>query len=400
MNMDKILINDITLRDGEQAAGVNFFPEEKLRIAEQLVKLGIPIIEAGFPASSESDIEGVNLVSKKFGDDTIISAMCRANKKDIDIANDALGNAKKGRIQVVMGTSDIHLKHKFNMTREEAKRLSVEMVEYAKTFRDVEFAAEDATRSDLDYLVDVCRTCVNAGASTIELPDTVGYATPDEYSFLVNTVVKALPKNIIVSTHCHNDLGLAVANTLAGIEAGAKQVEVTFNGIGERVGNSATEEIIIALKIRKDKFKKDIDYINTKEIINTSRLVEELSGIKIAYNKAIVGRNAFLYESGIHQDGVLKYSQTYQLIDPKDIGLPGYNFILGKLSGRHALEDKIINLGFRLDREEMKEFSEYFKNHASKKKFITDDDIINLINRFLNEKGSIKNRPICVEKDQ
>lgn len=390
MNTNKILINDITLRDGEQAAGVNFFPEEKLRIAEQLVKLGVPIIEAGFPASSESDIEGVNLVSKKFGDDTIISAMCRANKKDIDIANDALGDAKKGRIQVVMGTSDIHLKHKFNMTREEAKHLSVEMVEYAKTFReDIEFAAEDATRSDLDYLIDVCRTCVNAGASTIELPDTVGYTTPNEYSFLVNTVVKALPENIIVSTHCHNDLGLAVANTLAGIEAGAKQAEVTFNGIGERVGNSATEEVIMALKIRNDKFKKDIDYINTKEIINTSRLVEELSGIKIAYNKAIVGKNAFLYESGIHQDGVLKSSQTYQLIDPKDIGLPGYSFILGKLSGRHALEDKIINLGFRLDKEEMKEFSEYFKNHVSKKKFITDDDIINLINRFLNEKNNM-----------
>lgn len=386
MDKDKILINDITLRDGEQAAGVNFFPEEKLRIAEQLVKLGMPIIEAGFPASSESDIEGVNLVSKKFGNDTIISAMCRANKRDIDIAAEALCDAKKGRIQVVMGTSDIHLKYKFGTTREEAKCLSVEMVEYAKTFReDVEFAAEDATRSNLDYLVDVCRACVDAGASTIELPDTVGYATPNEYGCLVNAVVKDLPENIIVSTHCHNDLGLAVANTLAGIEAGARQVEVTFNGIGERVGNSAAEEVIMALNIRKDKFKKNIDYINTKEIINTSRLVEELSGIKIAYNKAIVGRNAFLYESGIHQDGVLKSSQTYQLIDPKDIGLPGYSLILGKLSGRHALEDKIIDLGFRLDKEEMKEFSEYFKNHASKKKFITDDDIINLANRFLNE---------------
>jgi 2-isopropylmalate synthase len=388
-NTDKILINDITLRDGEQAAGVNFFPEEKLKIAEQLVKLGIPIIEAGFPASSKSDFKGVSLVGEKFGNDIIISAMCRANKKDIDIANEALGDIKKGRIQVVMGTSDIHLKHKFNMTREDAKRLSVEMVEYAKTFReDVEFAAEDATRSDLDYLADVCRMCVNAGASTIELPDTVGYSTPDEYSLLVNTIVENMPKNVIVSTHCHNDLGLAVANTLAGIEAGAKQVEVTFNGIGERVGNAATEEVIMALKVRKDKFRKEdisIDYINTKEIINTSRLVEELSGIKIAYNKAIVGRNAFLHESGIHQDSILKSPQTYQLIDPKDIGLPGYSFILGKLSGKRAIEDKIISLGFKLDRQEMKKFTEYFKNNASKKKFITDDDVINLTNRFLTD---------------
>lgn len=387
IEMDKISINDITLRDGEQAAGVNFFPEEKLEIAEQLIKLGVPIIEAGFPASSESDFKGVNLVAKKFGNDIVISAMCRANKKDIDMANDALGDVKKGRIQVVMGTSDIHLKHKFNMTREDAKNLSIEMVEYAKTFReDVEFAAEDATRSDLNYLIDVCKACANAGANTIELPDTVGYAMPDEYGFLVNTIIRAIPENVIVSTHCHDDLGLAVANTLAGIKFGAMQAEVTFNGIGERVGNAAAEEVIMALKVRKDKFKKNIDYINTKEIMNTSKLVEKLSGIKIAYNKAVVGRNAFLHESGIHQDGVLKSPQTYQLIDPKDIGLSGYSFVLGKLSGKHALEDKIIDLGFKLDKQEMKEFAEYFKNNASKKKFITDDDIINLVNRFIKER--------------
>src|SRR3990167_1142744 len=236
--MNKILINDITLRDGEQAPGVNFFPEEKLKIAEQLVKLGMPIIEAGFPISSESDIEGVKLVAEKFGNDIIISAMCRANKKDIDIAAKSLGNAKKGRIQVVMGTSDIHLKHKFNMTREQALDISVETVKYAKTFKDdIEFAAEDSTRSDLDYLIDVCKSCTDAGARTIELPDTVGYSTPEDYKFLVYKVVKALPKDVVVSTHTHNDLGLAVANTLAGIEGGARQAEVTINGIGERVGN-------------------------------------------------------------------------------------------------------------------------------------------------------------------
>ena len=382
----KFLINDITLRDGEQAAGVNFFPEEKLKIAEQLVKLGVPIIEAGFPVSSESDAKGVNLVAKEFGNDVIISAMCRANKKDIEIAAKALDGAKKGRIQVVMGTSDIHLKHKFDMTRSQALDISVDMVKYAKTFvYDVEFAAEDATRSERSYLVNVCKACVEAGAVTIELPDTVGYSTPDEYGLLVSTVVKALPGNIVVSTHCHDDLGLAVANTLSGIKGGARQAEVTINGIGERVGNAAAEEVIMALKIREDEFKKDINYINTKEIINTSRLVEELSKIKIAYNKAIVGRNAFLHESGIHQDGMLKSPQTYQVIDPKDIGLPGYQLVLGKLSGKHALEDKLNNLGFNLNRQEMKDFTKFFKDNIEKKKFVTDDDVINLLERFKKE---------------
>lgn len=379
--MGPILINDITLRDGEQAAGVNFFPEEKLKIAEQLVKLGIPIIEAGFPIASESDAKGVSLVAEEFGDDIIISAMCRANKKDIEAAAKALGKAKQGRIQVVMGTSDIHLKHKFSMTRQQALDLSCEMVKYAKTFvEDVEFAAEDASRSDMDYLKKVCEATAYAGAATIELPDTVGYATPDEYASMVKFI--ATIPNIIVSTHCHNDLGLAVANTLAGIQAGAKQAEVTFNGIGERVGNAAAEEVIITLKTRGDYYKKDISYINTKEIIKTSKLVEELSQIKIAYNKAIVGRNAFLHESGIHQDGLLKSPQTYQLIDPKDIGLDGYRLVLGKLSGKHALKTKLTELGFKLDKQEMDNFAQYFKDNVAKKKFITDDDVINLFKRF------------------
>lgn len=381
--METILINDITLRDGEQAAGVNFFPEEKLRIAKQLVKLGMPIIEAGFPGASEADAEGVRLVAKEFGDDIVISAMCRANRKDIEIAAKALDKGAKGRIQVVMGTSDIHLKHKFNMARQEALELSVKMVKYAKAFvDDVEFAAEDSTRSDIKYLMEVCKACVEAGAKTIELPDTVGYSTPDEYGLLVGMTTKALPKNIAVSTHCHNDLGLAVANTLAGIKAGAKQAEVTFNGIGERVGNAAAEEVIMALKTRKDSYKKDIGYINTKEIIKTSRLVESLSGMKTAYNKAVVGRNAFLHESGIHQDGLLKSPQTYQLIDPQDIGLDGYRLILGKLSGRHALQNKLKELGVRLDKQGMEDFSKFFKDMATKKKFITDDDVINLLKKF------------------
>lgn len=389
--MEKILINDITLRDGEQAPGVNFFPEEKLKIAEQLVKLGVPIIEAGFPVASKSDAQGVSLVANEFGDDVIISAMCRANKKDIEIAAKALGSAEKARIQVVMGTSDIHLKHKFNMTREQALDISCEMVRYAKTFvEDVEFAAEDATRSDILYLKEVCEKCALEGATTIELPDTVGYATPDDYAFMIKTIAE-IP-DIIVSTHCHNDLGLAVANTLAGIQAGAKQAEVTVNGIGERVGNAATEEIIMALKTRADLYNKDVSYINTKEIVKTSKLVEELSHIRIAYNKAIIGRNAFLHESGIHQDGLLKSPLVYQLIDPKDIGLNGYQFLLGKLSGKHALKDAIVKLGFTINEQEMDDFTKFFKDNAAKKKFITNDDVINLLKRFLmEERKNIRN---------
>ncbi len=381
--MKSILINDITLRDGEQAAGVNFFPEEKLRIAKQLVELGVPIIEAGFPVASEQDAKGVEVVAKEFGKDTIISAMCRADNRDIEIAAESLGNASKRRIQVVMGTSDIHLKHKFNMSREEALDTSVEAVKYARGFSDdVEFAAEDSTRSNLQYLISVCAACVEAGATTIELPDTVGYATIEEYFNLVSSVVKALPSYVVVSTHCHDDLGFATANTLAGIQAGAKQVEVTINGIGERVGNASSEEVIMVLKTRHDFYKIDIDYINNKEIMNTSRLIEELSQIKIAHNKAIVGKGAFLHESGIHQDGLLKSPQTYQLLNPEDIGLKGYQLVMGKLSGKNALKERMACLGMKLENQEMKDFSHFFKEHAAKKKFITDSDIKNLYEKW------------------
>ena len=381
--MKSLLVNDITLRDGEQAPGVNFFPEEKLRIAEQLVKLGLTCIEAGFPIASEDDVEGVRLIAKEFGRNITISAMCRAVKKDIQIAAQALGDAPKRRIQVVMGTSDIHLKHKFNMSRQEALELSAQMVQYARTFSDdVEFAAEDATRSDLSYLMDVCQACVRAGAKTVELPDTVGYATPYDYFEMVSAVVNCLPEDVVVSTHCHDDLGLAVANTLAGVKAGARQVETTINGIGERVGNAATEEVIMALKMRADIYQQDISLIQTREIMNTSRLVEELSGVKIAYNKAVVGRNAFLHESGIHQDGLIKSPQTYQLMNPQDVGLEGYQFLMGKLSGKHALEQRLRSLNLCQDERTIQEFSGYFKDHAAKKKFITDDDIVGLYQKF------------------
>lgn len=381
--MKQLLINDITLRDGEQAAGVNFFPEEKLKIARQLVKLGVPMLEAGFPIASEQDAKGVELVAKEFGRDIIISAMCRAVLKDIDAAAKALANAPKRRIQVVMGTSDIHLKHKFNISRQQGLDTAVESVKYALKFsKDVEFAAEDATRSELAYLIEVCKACVNAGAKTVELPDTVGYSAPQEYYDTVKSVVSALPDDVVVSTHCHNDLGLATANTLVGIQAGAGQAEVTINGIGERVGNAASEEVIMALLTRKDFYGIDISYINTKEIIKTSKLVEELSQLKIAHNKAIVGRGAFLHESGIHQDGLIKSPQTYQLLDPKDIGLEGYQLVIGKLSGKNALKEKMDSMNIKLNENQMRDFSVFFKDNAAKKKFITDDDIAALYEKW------------------
>lgn len=381
--MKPLLVNDITLRDGEQAPGVNFFPKEKLRIATQLVKLGVPVLEAGFPIASEDDVEGVRLIAREFGNDITISAMCRAVKRDIEVAAEALGGARMGRIQVVMGTSDIHLKHKFKMTREEVLDRSVDMVLYAKNFvEDVEFAAEDATRSDISFLMDVAQACVRAGAGTIELPDTVGYATPTDYFEMVSAIVNCLPEDVVVSTHCHNDLGLAVANTLAGVRAGARQVEVTCNGIGERVGNAATEEVIMALTMRQDLFQRDISTINTREIVATSQLVAKLSGMKVPHAKAIVGRNAFLHESGIHQDGMIKSPQTYQLMDPTDIGLEGYQFLIGKLSGKHALEQRLRDMKLCDDEQTIKEFSTYFKDHAAKKKFITDDDVVALYERF------------------
>ena len=309
--MRKILFNDITLRDGEQAAGVNFYPEEKLKIARQLVKMNIPIIEAGFPAASKSDFEGVALIAKELGvQGRVICAMARADKKDIETASEAVRDAESPRIQVVLSTSDIHLEQQMKLSRDEALEKARDMVKYAKRYlEDVEFAAMDATRSDLNYLIKVCMACVEAGAKTIELPDTVGYTTPREYAEIIRAVILNIPDDVVVATHCHNDLGLATVNTLVGIEAGAGQVECTINGIGERVGNAPFEEVVMALKARQNRYGVTLD-INTSEIMKTSKLVAKLAGIPVAPNKAIVGKNAFLHESGIHQHGLLSSRET------------------------------------------------------------------------------------------
>jgi len=386
-NLSSVLINDITLRDGEQAAGVNFFPEEKLRIARQLVKMRLPIIEAGFPIASGSDFEAVRLVASELGtkDGPVICAMARAEQKDIQCAWEAVKPAAKPRIQVVLATSDIHLEYKLKKTRSEVLALAHDMVKYAKQLTDdVEFAAEDATRSDPKFLYEVFAACIEAGARTLEIPDTVGYSTPEEYASIVKGVLQNVPgaRDVVIATHCHNDLGLATANTLAGIMAGARQAETTINGIGERVGNAPFEEVVMALKTRKSHYGFEIG-IDTTEIMNTSRMVSELANMDIAANKAIVGKNAFIHESGIHQHGMICNEETYQIIEPATIGLKKYSLVLGKLSGSHALKSKIEELGFKLEEEDFKTVYQDFKDLAGKKKFIVDEDIANLVNKIL-----------------
>ena len=375
-----IVINDITLREGEQSAGVNFFPEEKLRIAEQLVKMRVPIIEASFAVASEADLIATKMIASRFGtkDGPVICSMARANKKDIEIAAEAVSPAAKGRIQVVLSTSDIHIKYQLGKTRTEIRDMAYEMVRYARTLSDdVEFAAMDATRSDPDFLIEVFKACIEAGAKTLEIPDTVGYATPSEYAAIVRAVVGSVPQEIVVATHCHDDVGLAVANTLAGMVAGARQLEVTVNGIGERAGNAALEEVVMAVRVRQDYYQVDFG-LDTTQIASISRLVAELADMPVAKNKAVVGRNAFLHESGIHQHGLLLNKETYQILEPGDIGLDRYELVLGKLSGKHALKQRLEELGLRVLEDEFEAVYLSFKELASKKKVITNEDIRSL----------------------
>lgn len=384
--MRKILFNDITLRDGEQSPGVNFYPEEKLEIARALAAMRIPIIEAGFAASSESDWKGVNLVAAEVGGDggPVICSMCRADKRDIDAAIDALRPAKRPRVQVVLATSDLHLEFKLRMTREQALERIAETVAYARErMEDVEFAAEDATRSDRDFLLLCFKTALENGARTLEIPDTVGYATPDEYAAIVADVLANVPgaDKAVISTHCHDDLGLAVANTLAGIAAGAGQAECTINGIGERAGNAAFEEVVVATRIRPARFGVESD-IDTTGIVKTSKLVERLARMVVAPNKAVVGANAFRHESGIHQHGMLRNAETYQIISPAMVGAPAFQLELGKLSGKHALKQALERLKIDLSDPRFDEFYVAFKDMAAKKKLILDEDLVNLASRL------------------
>ncbi len=378
--MRKIYIFDTTLRDGEQTPRVTLEPQEKLRIAKQLEEMGVDVIEAGFPIASPGDVEAVTIISKEIKNSTVCG-LARSVKKDIDVAWSALQYAKRPRIHVFIATSEIHMKYKLRKTREEVLEQAVEAVKYAKSLcDDIEFSAEDATRSDIEFLKEVFLRVVEAGATVINVPDTVGYCIPNEFGNLIAQIRSFLPKDIILSVHCHNDLGLATANSLVGVLNGADQVEVAMNGLGERAGNAALEEVVMAIKTRKDVFDAYTD-LKTEYITNLSRLVSGLTGIPVQPNKAIVGINAFAHEAGIHQDGVLKERTTYEIMNPKDIGLDSSEIVLGKHSGRHALSERLKQLGYSLSEDELNIVFERFKALADTKREILDRDLIALLEK-------------------
>ena len=371
-----IKIFDTTLRDGEQSPGASMNVEEKIMVAKQLARLGVDIIEAGFAYSSPGDFEAVKRIAQEVEGPTICS-LARARPEDIDRAWEALKGAPKVRIHTFLSTSDIHLKHQFRMTRDEAKRRAVEMVQRARSYvDDVEFSPMDASRSDPAYLYEVIEAVIAAGAGTINIPDTVGYAVPQEFSKLIRGIREQVPNSsqAVISVHCHNDLGLAVGNSLAAVFEGAGQVECTINGIGERAGNTALEEIVMGLRTRKDFYQADTK-IHTEEIAKTSRLVSKITGMVVQPNKAIVGANAFAHTSGIHQDGLLKDKTTYEIMKPETVGLIESKMVMGKLSGRHAFRQRLVELGYTLSDEEVNRAFERFKKLADQKKEIYEEDL-------------------------
>ncbi len=375
MQTNNIKIFDTTLRDGEQSPGASMNTEEKIQIALQLQKLGVDIIESGFAAASSGDFDAIDKIASVVDKSTICS-LARAMENDIKKAGEAIKKAKKRRIHTFIATSPIHMKYKLKMKPEEVIKRAVKAVEYAKTFvDDVEFSLEDACRSEMGFMKEIIDATVKAGAKTINIPDTVGYLLPDEVFKMTKEICDFVGEGVVVSLHNHNDLGLAAANTLAGIQAGARQVECTINGLGERAGNAALEEIVMTLKTRSDVFKDFKTNINTKEIYPTSRLVANITGINPQPNKAIVGKNAFAHESGIHQDGVLKNKETYEIMRAEDIGLSHNSLVLGKHSGRHAFKDRVLKLGYSLSDDEINEAFIKFKDLADKKKEMFDDDI-------------------------
>jgi 2-isopropylmalate synthase len=373
---DHVVIFDTTLRDGEQSPGASMNAAEKLRLANQLEKLGVDVLEAGFPASSPGDFESVQMIANKVRN-VQVTALARTSRDDIDRAWDAVRKGAHPRIHTFIATSDIHLNHKLNMDRDQVIREAVEAVKYAKGFTDnVEFSAEDGTRSDRDYLCKVFEAVIEAGAATVNLPDTVGYALPDEYAELIRYVRGHTPniQKAVMSVHCHNDLGLATANTLAGIRAGARQAEVTVNGIGERAGNTSLEEVVMALHTRRNLMNLATS-IRAREIHPTSRLTSMITGIVVQPNKAVVGANAFAHEAGIHQDGVLKNPMTYEIMAPETVGLSSNRLVLGKHSGRHGFRDKLAQMGYELSTEELNRLFEKFKELSDKRKEILEEDI-------------------------
>jgi 2-isopropylmalate synthase len=379
--MDKIIIFDTTLRDGEQAPGASLNQREKLEVASALVHLGVDIIEAGFPISSAGDFAAVKAVAKSIKG-PVICGLARAIKKDIDAVYQAVKFSKRPRIHVFLATSKIHMQYKLKKAEDEILRLAVSSVKYARRYcSDIEFSPEDASRTEREFLFKVVEAVIAAGATTVNIPDTVGYADPVEFG----SVIKAIKENVsnidqaIISVHCHDDLGLAVASSLEAIKNGARQVECTINGIGERAGNASMEEIVMAIKTRRDIFSDLETTINTQQIYKVSRLVSKLTGFAVAPNKAIVGGNAFRHEAGIHQDGVLKERSTYEIIRPEDVGFTGIGLVLGKHSGRHALSERLKELGFKLTAGQLDKVNKRFKELADKKKNIFDGDLISIV---------------------
>jgi len=378
---DKVYIFDTTLRDGEQSPGASMNTAEKLEITRQLMRLGVDVIEAGFPVSSPGDFESVRAISEEVGDAAVICALSRAVAGDIEAAADALANAKRPRIHTGIGVSESHLRDKLRISGDVAIERAVAAVKLARSLvGDVEFYAEDAGRAVPEYLYRMIEAVIAAGATVVNIPDTTGYAYPDNFGALIGGLfenVKGI-EDVIVSVHCHNDLGMATANALAGVVAGARQIECTVNGIGERAGNTAMEEVVMALHQRPDVFGVDTT-INTREIMRTSRLVSNITGLLVQPNKAIVGANAFAHSSGIHQDGVLKERSTYEIIDPADVGVGGSSIVLTARSGRHALQHRLTELGFELAPEEFEPIYSAFLELADKKKEVYDEDLEALV---------------------
>ncbi len=375
-----IRIFDTTLRDGEQSPGATMTLDEKIQVAELLDDMGVDIIEAGFPIASNGDFEAVSKIAER-SQNSIIAGLARAIPEDIDRAGEAVKKAKRGRIHTFVSTSPIHLEHQMKKNEGEVLEIIKKTVTQARSYvEDVEWSGMDATRTSIDFLCKCCEVAIKNGATTINIPDTVGYAIPNEFNNLIKTLREKVPgaDEVIFSTHCHNDLGLAVANSLAGVDAGARQIECTINGLGERAGNAALEEVVMAINTRSDALPYTTK-IDTTKILRASKLVSAITSFPVQYNKAIVGKNAFAHESGIHQDGMLKNSQTYEIMNPEAIGLKESSLVMGKHSGRHAFREKLADLGYKLGDNAFQDAFERFKALADKKKNIYDEDIMALV---------------------
>src|SRR5438270_876884 len=377
---ERIRIFDTTLRDGEQSPGFTMNTEEKLEVARALAAMRVDVIEAGFPISSRGDLEGVQLIAREVRGATI-AGLARANRADIDAVVEGIREAERPRIHTFIATSPSHMEHKRRMTPDEVYEATVDAVRHARRFAaDVEFSAEDASRSDPEFLCRVFDGAIAAGASTINVPDTVGYATPEEYAALIRSLIERIPNSdkVVWSVHCHDDLGLAVANSLAAVQAGARQIECTVNGIGERAGNASLEEFVMAMRVRPDRYPFRTT-VFSEQLFPTSQLLTEITGVPVQPNKAIIGRNAFADEAGIHQDGVIKNPLTYEIMTPQSVGVPGTSLVLGKHSGRHALALRCEELGFQFERRELDQVYRQFIVLADRVKAVNDNQILELI---------------------